>query len=95
MRQNGGIPPERTIEFVALGPQDWAEYKELRLRALRTGPQAFGSSPSGMEQSEPTSAICLECHVSCLTSSNEHDYLPPDWIIECAVLPSPCAKARG
>lgn len=32
------------VEIIHLSPKDWKSYRELRLRALKTEPQAFGKS---------------------------------------------------
>lgn len=33
-----------TIEIVTLQPEDWRQYRDLRLRALKEEPQAYGST---------------------------------------------------
>lgn len=33
-----------SIEILSLKPEDWQQYRELRLRALKEEPQAYGSS---------------------------------------------------
>jgi ribosomal protein S18 acetylase RimI-like enzyme len=43
--------PEPSLEVVNLPSEAWKEYKALRLRALETEPQAFGSSLAEMERS--------------------------------------------
>jgi len=40
-----------SVEIVTLPAEAWEEYKVLRLRALKTEPQAFGSSLAEMERS--------------------------------------------
>jgi ribosomal protein S18 acetylase RimI-like enzyme len=42
---------EPSVEVVALPAEAWREYKALRLRALKTEPQAFGSTLAEMERS--------------------------------------------
>ena len=44
MSPSGGYFEERSAEIVSLLPELWEEYKRLRLRALSTEPQAFGTS---------------------------------------------------
>lgn len=34
-------------EIIQLSPNEWQEYKSLRLRALKNAPQAFGASYAG------------------------------------------------
>ncbi len=44
-------PEVHSAEIVTLPIEAWEEYKALRLRALKTEPQAFGSSFAEMERS--------------------------------------------
>ena len=44
MSPSGGYFEERSAEIVSLLPESWEEYKRLRLRALSTEAQAFGTS---------------------------------------------------
>jgi hypothetical protein len=32
------------IEIITLKPEEWKQYRDLRLRALKEEPQAFGST---------------------------------------------------
>lgn len=47
-----GQPSKNEIEIIKLPIEQWLEYKELRLRALKTEPQAF-SSPYTKEEAYP------------------------------------------